>query len=82
MTHLSMEALLSLREAGLEPGDAAAREHLETLRRSAGPSWSGCTSGWPGSRRCRRSVPAGTAGPRPRPGSGRSAGRAGGGWAG
>ena len=29
MTHLSMEALLSLREAGLEPGDAAAREHLE-----------------------------------------------------
>jgi hypothetical protein len=30
MTHLTMEALLSLREAGLEPGDAAAREHLET----------------------------------------------------
>jgi anti-sigma factor RsiW len=30
MTHLSMEALLSLREAGLEPGDASAREHLET----------------------------------------------------
>ena len=29
MTHLSMEALLSLREAGLEPGGAAAREHLE-----------------------------------------------------
>ncbi len=29
MTHLSMEALLSLREAGLEPGDAAAREHLD-----------------------------------------------------
>ena len=29
MTHLSMEALLSLREAGLEPGDSAAREHLE-----------------------------------------------------
>ena len=29
MTHLSMEALLSLREAGLEPGDASAREHLE-----------------------------------------------------
>jgi len=29
MTHLSMEALLSLREAGQEPGDAAAREHLE-----------------------------------------------------
>jgi Tfp pilus assembly protein PilN len=28
MTHLSMEALLSLREAGLEPGDASAREHL------------------------------------------------------
>ena len=31
---------------------------------SARPSWSGCTSGWPGSRRCRRSGPAGTAGPR------------------
>ena len=30
MTHLSMEALLSLREAGREPGDAAAQEHLET----------------------------------------------------
>jgi anti-sigma factor RsiW len=30
MTHLSMEALLSLREAGLEPGDSAAREHLES----------------------------------------------------
>ena len=29
MTHLSMEALLSLREAGLEPGDASARDHLE-----------------------------------------------------
>jgi negative regulator of sigma E activity len=29
MTHLSMEALLSLREPGLEPGDASAREHLE-----------------------------------------------------
>lgn len=29
MTHLSMEALLSLREAGLEPGDASAQEHLE-----------------------------------------------------
>ena len=29
MTHLSMEALLSLREAGLEPGDASAREHLD-----------------------------------------------------
>ena len=29
MTHLTMDALLSLREAGQEPGDAAAREHLE-----------------------------------------------------
>jgi hypothetical protein len=29
MTHLSMESLLSLREAGLEPGDASAREHLD-----------------------------------------------------
>jgi hypothetical protein len=29
MTHLSMAALLSLREAGLEPGDASARRHLE-----------------------------------------------------
>jgi uncharacterized protein YdcH (DUF465 family) len=28
MTHLSMEALLSLREPGTEPGVAAAREHL------------------------------------------------------
>jgi hypothetical protein len=29
MTHLSMDALVSLREPGQEPGDAAAREHLE-----------------------------------------------------
>jgi hypothetical protein len=29
MSHLSMDALLSLRESGLEPGDAAARDHLE-----------------------------------------------------
>jgi len=29
MTHLSMDALVSLREPGLEPGDVAAREHLE-----------------------------------------------------
>ncbi|HEX2251549.1 MAG TPA: hypothetical protein VHH32_14470 [Gemmatimonadales bacterium] len=28
MTHLSIEALLSLREPGVEPGTAAAREHL------------------------------------------------------
>jgi hypothetical protein len=28
MNHLSMEALVSLREPGLEPGDAAAQEHL------------------------------------------------------
>jgi hypothetical protein len=28
MTHLSMESLLSLREPGLEPGAASAREHL------------------------------------------------------
>lgn len=29
MTHLTMETLLSLREAGLEPGDASAKAHLE-----------------------------------------------------
>ena len=29
MTHLSMETLLGLHEPGREPGDAAAREHLE-----------------------------------------------------
>jgi hypothetical protein len=29
MTHLSMETLVGLREAGNEPGDAAAREHLD-----------------------------------------------------
>jgi hypothetical protein len=29
MSHLSMDALLSLRETGLEPGDAAARVHLQ-----------------------------------------------------
>jgi hypothetical protein len=29
MTHLSMETLLGLRESGVEPGEAAAREHLE-----------------------------------------------------
>lgn len=30
MTHLTMEALLSLREGGAEPGDATARAHLES----------------------------------------------------
>ncbi|MBA3498662.1 MAG: hypothetical protein H0T86_16310 [Gemmatimonadales bacterium] len=30
MTHLSMQALVSLREAGLEPGDTTARRHLES----------------------------------------------------
>jgi hypothetical protein len=30
MTHLSMEILVGLREAGMEPGTAAAREHLES----------------------------------------------------
>ena len=55
MTHLSMEALLSLREAGQEPGDASAREHLAACaacraeqdrldqrvaqRGTAGPRW-------------------------------------------
>jgi hypothetical protein len=29
MSHLPMDALLSLRETGLEPGDAAARDHLQ-----------------------------------------------------
>ena len=29
MTHLSIEALLNLQSAGTEPGDAAAREHLD-----------------------------------------------------
>lgn len=29
MNHLNMDALLSLREPGVEPGDAAAREHLD-----------------------------------------------------
>jgi hypothetical protein len=29
MTHLSIEALVGLRENGLEPGDTAAREHLD-----------------------------------------------------
>jgi hypothetical protein len=29
MTHLSMETLVGLREAGFEPGDAAARQHLD-----------------------------------------------------
>ncbi|HJR15844.1 MAG TPA: hypothetical protein VJ808_03240, partial [Gemmatimonadales bacterium] len=29
MNHLSMDTLLSLREPGLEPGQAAAREHLD-----------------------------------------------------
>jgi hypothetical protein len=30
MNHLSMEELLALRESGLEPGDASAREHLQS----------------------------------------------------
>jgi hypothetical protein len=29
MSHLSMDALLNLRETGLEPGDAGARDHLQ-----------------------------------------------------
>ena len=29
MSHLSMETLVALREPGTEPGEAAAREHLE-----------------------------------------------------
>jgi hypothetical protein len=29
MSHLSMESLLALREPGTEPGDAAAREHID-----------------------------------------------------
>lgn len=29
MSHLSMEALLALREPGVEPGDVAAREHVD-----------------------------------------------------
>jgi hypothetical protein len=29
MNHLTMDALLRLREAGMEPGDAASREHLD-----------------------------------------------------
>ena len=29
MTHLTLETLVSLREAGSEPGAAAAREHLD-----------------------------------------------------
>ncbi|MGH7528465.1 MAG: hypothetical protein ACREMX_17365 [Gemmatimonadales bacterium] len=33
MTHLSVEALVSLREPGTEPGDAAAREHLDSCPR-------------------------------------------------
>lgn len=33
MTHLTMDVLLSLREPGVEPGDAAAREHLEGCTR-------------------------------------------------
>jgi hypothetical protein len=30
MSHLSMETLVGLRESGVEPGDAAARKHLES----------------------------------------------------
>ncbi|HUQ16120.1 MAG TPA: hypothetical protein VM094_08690 [Gemmatimonadales bacterium] len=30
MTHLTMETLVGLRETGLEPGDAAAQEHLDS----------------------------------------------------
>jgi hypothetical protein len=30
MSHLSMETLVGLRETGVEPGDAAARDHLES----------------------------------------------------
>jgi hypothetical protein len=30
MTHLTMHELVALREPGLEPGDAAARDHLQT----------------------------------------------------
>ena len=81
MTHLTMETLLSLREAGLEPGDARPGSTSRAAP-PVGASWTGCTSGWLGSRRCPRSVPAGTAGPRPRPVSGPIAGRTGSGWPG
>ena len=63
MSHLSMETLVALREPGTEPGEAAAREHLEAAP-SAAPSSIACTSGWPGSRRCRRSARRGSAGRR------------------
>ena len=76
MTHLTMETLLSLREAGRSratppPGSTS------RAARPAGPSSSGCTSVWRGSRRCRRCVPAATAGPRWRRASAPTAGRAG-----
>ena len=31
MTHLTMDALVSLREPGNEPGQSAAREHLKVV---------------------------------------------------
>jgi hypothetical protein len=36
MSHLSVEELLSLRSPGLEPGDAAAREHLQSCLQCRG----------------------------------------------
>jgi hypothetical protein len=36
MSHLSMEELISLRSPGLEPGDAAAREHLQSCLQCRG----------------------------------------------
>ena len=60
----AMEALVSLREPGVGAGRRGRPGASGELCPAAGPSSSGCTSGWPGSRRCRRSGPAGIAGPR------------------
>ena len=59
MSHLSMDTLVALREPGTEPGEAAAREHLERLPALPGRARAAAPAGGPAE---------GAAGPAPCPG--------------
>ena len=72
MTHLTIEALLSLREAGLEPGDASAREHLRRLPRLSGRARPAAPAGGAAQGAARLAARRGTDGRRPWPDCGSS----------